>query len=119
MTPGPHAREDNDPLSSVYITLARSPATIAPRRPCAVTLVVRLRMRAIDRLAQVRANGVELGFLRQREIAWTRKGHAHVLDDGRRLAAHHQHPIRQEHRLADAVRNEQSRLAIFLPQIEQ
>src|SRR2546428_200160 len=76
-------------------------------------------MARLDGLAKMANEAVERFVLGHRDVSGPRKIDGELVDDGRRPAAHHQDAVGQERRFADAVGDENHRLAIGLPNAQK
>src|SRR6516162_9387609 len=76
------------------------------------------RTRQLDLAAQQGAQLVELRAFADCSVARARERDRNLEDDLRGPASHDQHPIGEQHRLADAVGDKQHGLAIAVPQLQ-
>src|SRR5262249_24828413 len=88
-------------------------------RPCSMPCRGIAPARDLYLSAQYRAQFVELFSFAKGKIARAGKRYLDVGDDLRGAAPHDEHAISEQHSLADAMRHEEHRFAIGLPEFEQ
>src|ERR1051326_2277380 len=104
--------------ASSHSMKASAVMTIGQTRPVTCFQLSAL-MACLDRLAQMANVMVEILVLGHGDGARPRQRDRRLIDDRRRAPPHHQHAIRQQAGLADAVGDEDDGLAVRLPDRKQ